>query len=240
MKNKSQVDTTSMHHDSTARMGIAAVVILIVLCLATPVLINIAFQHVAPVGVLEARWTPGELLGYAGGVFSCLGTVFLGCLTLHQNRLLRDETNRRIATEEERSRLAFRPAFSIAFRKRTGERIEFTLQNVSPSFARNIVISGIVGIDDKEQTKWRSDNLTIPFLDKEDSYHIQVGELDSSKLQTTNKLARIEMHLSCINQFGKEYLFKLTGFYTDESESNPDKLHWACEEVDIAEVEGDK
>ena len=95
MKNKSQVDTTSTH-DSTARMGIAAVVILVAICLATPVFINIAFQHVAPVGTLEARWTPGELLGYAGGAFSCLGTVFLGCLTLHQNRLLRDETNRRI------------------------------------------------------------------------------------------------------------------------------------------------
>ena len=236
MKNKSQVDTTSTH-DSTARMGIAAVVILVAICLATPVFINIAFQHVAPVGTLEARWTPGELLGYAGGAFSCLGTVFLGCLTLHQNRLLRDETNRRIEVEEERSRLAFRPAFNIKFRERTGDRIGFTLQNVSPSFARNIVISEIVGIDDKEQTKWKSDNQTIPFLDKEGSHCIQVGELDSSKLKATNKLARIEMHLSCTNQLGKEYLFKLTGLYTDKSESSPDQLHWACEEVDIAEIE---
>ena len=164
-------------------MGIAAVVILVAICLATPVFINIAFQHVAPVGTLEARWTPGALLGYAGGAFSCLGTVFLGCLTLHQNRLLRDETNRRIEVEEERSRLAFRPAFNIKFRERTGDRIGFTLQNVSPSFARNIVISEIVGIDDKEQTKWKSDNQTIPFLDKEGSHCIQVGELDSSKLK---------------------------------------------------------
>ena len=236
MKNKSQVDTTSTH-DSTARMGIAAVVILVAICLATPVFINIAFQHVAPVGTLEARWTPGELLGYAGGAFSCLGTVFLGCLTLHKNRLLRDETNRRIEVEEERSRLAFRPAFNIKFRERTGDRIGVTLRNVSPSFARNIVRSEIVGIDDKEQTKWKSDNQTIPFLDKEGSHCIQVGELDSSKLKTTNKLARIEMHLSCTNQLGKEYLFKLTGFYTDKSESSPDQLHWACEEVDIAEIE---
>lgn len=44
MKNKSQVDTTSMH-DSTVRMGIAAAVILIVLCLAIPVLINIVFVN---------------------------------------------------------------------------------------------------------------------------------------------------------------------------------------------------
>ena len=218
-------------------MGIAAVVILVAICLATPVFINIAFQHVAPVGTLEARWTPGELLGYAGGAFSCLGTVFLGCLTLHQNRLLRDETNRRIEVEEERSRLAFRPAFNIKFRERTGDRIGFTLQTVSPSLARNIVISEIVGIDDKEQTKWKSDNKTIPFLDKEGSHCIQVGELDSSKLKATNKLARIEMHLACTNQLGKEYLFKLTGFYTDKSESSPDQLHWACEEVDIAEIE---
>lgn len=236
MKNTSQDDDMSKH-DSAATMGIAAAVIIVLLCLVTPVIINIAFQHVAPVGALEARWTPGELLGYAGGVFSCLGTVFLGCLTLHQNRLLRDETNRRIEAEEERNRLAFRPAFSIAFRECIGDRIVLALQNVSSSFARDIVISRIAGIDDKGQTKWRSDDLAIPFLDKGDSHRIQVGELESSKLLTTNKLARIEMHLFCINQFGEEFLYELAGFYTDESGGGPDQLHWTCEEVDIAEVE---
>ena len=236
MKNNSRDDNASMH-DPTTTISIVVVVVVVVLCLITPVLINIAFQHIAPVGVLEARWTPGELLGYAGGVFSCLGTVFLGCLTLHQNRLLRDETNRRIKAEEERNRLAFRPAFNIVFRDGTGDRIRFELQNVSSSFVRDIVISKIVGIDDKGQAKWSSETQRISFLDRGGAERFQVGELNSSKLSTSNKLARIEMYLSCINQFGEEYLYELVGFRVDKGGGDSYQFRWKFEEVDAAEIE---
>lgn len=224
-------------HDSTATIGTVVVFAIVILCLLTPLLINLAFQHIAPVGFLEARWTPGELLGYAGGVFSCLGTVFLGCLTLHQNRLLRNETNRRVEAEEERNRLAFRPAFNIAFRSGAGDKIRFELQNVSSSFARDIAISGIVGIDNQGQIKWRNKNLLIPFLDRGGTQCFQVGELEVPKLLTTNELVRIEMHLSCINQFGEEYLYELTGFRTDENRGGPHQFYWSFEEVDVAEIE---
>lgn len=235
MKDSSRDDKTRTN-DSTATIGAVVVLAIVILCLLTPLLINLAFHHVAPVSSLEARWTPGELLGYAGGVFSCLGTVFLGCLTLHQNRLLRDETNRRIEAEEERNKLAFRPAFNIGFRDSAGDRIRFELQNVSSSFARDIAISGIVGIDDQGQTKWRNKSLLIPFLDRGGTQCFQIGELEASKLLTTNELARIEMYLSCINQFGEECLYELTGFRTDENKGSPHQFYWAFEEVDVAEI----
>ena len=130
MKDSSRDDKTHAH-DSTTTIGAVVVLAIIVLCLLTPLLINLAFQHVAPVSFLEARWTPGELLGYTGGVFSCLGTVFLGCLTLHQNKLLRDETNRRLEAEKERNRLVFRPDFNIEFRESMGDKIRFKLKNIS-------------------------------------------------------------------------------------------------------------
>lgn len=235
MKDSSK-DKKRRVHDSATTIGALVVLAIVVLCLLTPLLVNLAFQHTAPVGFLEARWTPGELLGYAGGVFSCLGTIFLGCLTLHQNRLLRNETNRRIEIEEERNRLAFRPAFNIAFRDSAGDRIRFELKNVSASFARDIAISGIVGIDNKGLTKWKSKNMLIPFLDRGGAQCFQVGELEPSKHLTSNELARIEMYISCINQFGEEYLYELTGFRADEGKGGPHQFYWVFEEVDAKEI----
>ena len=60
MKDNSQDDKRHTH-DSTATIGAVVVLAIVVLCLFTPLLVNLAFQHVAPVGFLEARWTPGEL-----------------------------------------------------------------------------------------------------------------------------------------------------------------------------------
>ena len=58
-----------------------------------------------------------------------------------------------------------------------------------------------------------------------------------SKLLTANELARIEMYLSCINQFGEEYLYELTGFRADENRGGPHQFYWTFEEVDVAEIE---
>ena len=236
MKGNSR-DDRKHAHDSTTTISIVTVLVIVVLCLLTPLLVNLAFQHTAPASFLEARWAPGELLGYAGGVFSCLETIFLGCFTLHQNRQLRDETNRRIEIEEQRNRLAFRPTFNITSCANMGDRITLEIKNVSASFARDMAMSGIVGIDNKELAKWETEKTVIPFLDRGGAQHFCVGEWEASKLLTSNELARIEMYLSCTNQFGDEYLYELTGFRIDENNGGLHQFYWNFEEVSAAEIE---
>ena len=49
-----------------------------------------------------AEWSAGELLQYYGGVLAFAGTVILGALSLHQNEIIKQESDKRIAMQEKR------------------------------------------------------------------------------------------------------------------------------------------
>lgn len=62
-----------------------------------------------------AEWSAGELLQYYGGVLAFSGTVILGALSLHQNEIIKQESDKRIAIQEKREHDSNMPRFVLSF-----------------------------------------------------------------------------------------------------------------------------
>ena len=62
-----------------------------------------------------AEWSAGELLQYYGGVLAFSGTVILGALSLHQNEIIKQESDKRIAIQEKREHDSNMPRFRVKF-----------------------------------------------------------------------------------------------------------------------------
>lgn len=65
---------------------VIAIVLMAILCFAAiPLVVNLLFQGTAPCETLQAKWSAGDVLGYAAGSLTFIGTMFLGWISWKQN-----------------------------------------------------------------------------------------------------------------------------------------------------------
>lgn len=77
-------------------------IILFCILVGGPLVIHCLFKIQLPekYSFFIAEWSAGELLQYYGGGLAFLGTVVLGALSLHQNEIIRQESDKRIELQE--------------------------------------------------------------------------------------------------------------------------------------------
>ena len=80
-----------------------------------------------------AEWSAGELLQYYGGVLAFAGTVILGALSLHQNEIIKQESDKRIAMQEKREHDSNMPRFRVKFLYCSGghSNMKVKIENIS-------------------------------------------------------------------------------------------------------------
>ena len=80
-----------------------------------------------------AEWSAGELLQYYGGVLAFSGTVILGALSLHQNEIIKQESDKRIAIQEKREHDSNMPRFRVKFLYCSGRHsnMKVKIENIS-------------------------------------------------------------------------------------------------------------
>ncbi|WP_312832504.1 hypothetical protein [Sedimentibacter saalensis] len=64
--------------------------------------IHFLFKWKAEIYLLEAEWSPGDLLAFAGSILSFLGTIVLGCVTVKLSKDNNDINKRLLEVENKR------------------------------------------------------------------------------------------------------------------------------------------
>ena len=62
------------------------IIIVVVFILIWPIVVNILFSMPAPIKVLEAQFTAGDLLSFVASALTLIGTISLSCVTIYLNK----------------------------------------------------------------------------------------------------------------------------------------------------------
>lgn len=234
MRRKTQ-DKNSSPMDGSARAAQCGVMIIIAIALIAiiaPFAINIGFQTEASCALFSAQWSAGDLLVYCGSVFSGLGTLLLGALTLYQNKLLRDETDKRIQAEKAREYATFMPTIGLQDRNVFGDAVILEVSNFSFASIKDIAFSDIRGMDNDGNAKWTFDDELLPMLLPGESNEVQIGYLNNEHFLTQQPLETIEMKMTCVNQLGFRYSFSIQGTAKEtKTFGNPKRFQWQIEPI---------
>lgn len=125
------------------------VVLSIIIILGIPFLIHCIFKIDSGMNFFKAEWSAGDALEYYGNVLSFIGTVVLGVLALYQNKIIKDETDKRTELLENKEREANMPRFFAKSRGCNGAcaRLKFDINNYSDNPASNIELFDIKILD---------------------------------------------------------------------------------------------
>lgn len=88
-------------------------IIAITVTLGVPVIIHIVFKIDSGISFLEAEWEAGDVLAYYGSILSFIGTVVLGALALYQNKLIKEESEKRADIQDRMEYEKNSPKFEI-------------------------------------------------------------------------------------------------------------------------------
>lgn len=227
-KNPSSMDRNT----KVIKMGAIVVTAIILIVIVAPLVINVAFQANAPCALLAAQWSAGDLLVYCGGIFSGLGTLLLGALTLYQNKLLRDETEMRIQAEKAQEYATFMPTIDLRDRNVFGDVVGLEVSNYSFTPIKDIVFSKIKGLDKEGDIKWVYDDVLLPMLFPGELSEVQIGYFNDECFQTQKPLETIKMEMSCLNQLGFKYSFNIQGIAKEaKTFGNPKCFRWSIEPI---------
>lgn len=109
----------------------------IILIFGIPLIIHVLFKIHAGIPFLEAEWSAGEILGYYGSILSFIGTVVLGVLALYQNRLIKEESDKRALILEQREHERNMPKFTVESKGSNGNcaHLHFVMSNISDNLS---------------------------------------------------------------------------------------------------------
>ena len=87
--------------------------IIFMVIFGVPLIIHILFKLHSNIDFFVAEWSAGELLSYYGSILAFLGTVILGALSLYQNQIIKQESDKRAELLEQREHESNMPRFTI-------------------------------------------------------------------------------------------------------------------------------
>ncbi len=130
------------------------VIILFFILIGGPFTIHCLFKLQLPkkYNFFVAEWSAGELLQYYGCGLAFLGTVILGALSLHQNEIIKQESDKRIAMQEKREHDSNMPRFRVTFLHYSGRysNMKVKIENISDNVANDILVYKICVVKNKD------------------------------------------------------------------------------------------
>ena len=171
-----------------------------------------------------AEWTAGELLQYYGGVLAFSGTVILGALSLHQNEIIKQESDKRIAIQEKREHDSNMPRFRVKFLYCNGRysNMKVKIENISDNVANEILVYKICVVKDKNVI-WKYPNaVKYDVIKANDELEV---ELKTEEIQEDK--VSIQFDFRCNDKYGEEHKYHVYSF----CESNSSTPYFSIKEI---------
>lgn len=195
-----------------------------------PFIIHVLFKLHSNIDFFVAEWTAGELLSYYGSILAFLGTVILGALSLYQNQIIKQESDKRTTLLEQRERESNMPRFRINHVLSHGNSsgMKFNIENISTNIANNILIGPVKIVNKSKETIWSQHSVvhvdTIPPNQKHD---ISLTNPPLSEIG-----CHFTMQMQCQDKFGILHKYNIWSF-SDTISSTP---HFQIEEIKDTET----
>lgn len=183
---------------------------LVFVVIGLPVVIHCLFKiHPAEqYRFFVAEWTAGELLQYYGGLFSLIGTLVLGGLTLHQNYIIKQEADKRADSQEKFEHERNMPRFMVSrdFSGGNCSRLHIQIYNISENIASDVCVNK-VSTTYKSGEDWKCKK---PFdYNMLEPYGKIDLEIDNPEFQVDT--GKVEFYLECNDKYGERHKYFIKG-----------------------------
>ncbi len=188
-------------------MGLLSIVII----LGVPLAIHILFKINSGIPFFEAEWTAGEALGYYGSILSFIGTVVLGILALYQNRLIKEESDKREQIMEQREHERNMPKFTVVSKDSNGNsaNLHFVVNNISENNATDIKVFSIKVISPENTVYWQSKiDYTFDCIAANTCVEIK---LNNTSIQKDGYI--FSMKMNCKDKYNVPHDYSISGIY---------------------------
>ena len=103
-----------------------------------------------------AKWDAGDVLQFYGSILVFIGTVTLGVLSLHQNQVIKEETDKRVKLQETREREMNKPIFRVKFSHSSGcnGKIELQIENITYNDAFDVLFFPLQMVNAEKKILW--------------------------------------------------------------------------------------
>lgn len=184
--------------------------IIFMIIFGVPFIIHILFKLHPNNDFFVAEWSAGELLSYYGSILAFWGTVILGALSLYQNHLIKQESDKRTELLEQREHESNMPRFRLRHVGSQGniQKMQLEIENISENIANDIILYDVKILTDSKDILW----------DKKSSIHldaIQANDKNSIYLGNpalTEDNCCFKMKMKCNDKYGDEHLYKIWAF----------------------------
>lgn len=204
--------------------------IIFMVIIGVPLIIHILFKLHPDIDFFVAEWTAGELLSYYGSILAFLGTVILGALSLYQNQIIKQESDKRNELLEQRERESNMPRFRINHVLSHGNcsGMKFNIENISTNIANNILIGPVKIINKNKETIWSQNSI----VNIDTVLPNQKHDITLTNPPFSEKGCHFTMQMQCQDKFGILHKYKIWSF-SDSISSTP---HFQIEEIKDTET----
>lgn len=174
-----------------------------------PFIIHILFKLHSNIDFFVAEWTAGELLSYYGSILAFLGTVILGALSLYQNQIIKQESDKRTALLEQREHESNMPRFSVVANGSHGgnaQNLCIKISNVSENNAQELKFFNIKILNPEKEPQWVA----------EKTYSIDYLFANSTKgIDIFNPIIsngfELYMEMTCLDKYNEQHNYIIKG-----------------------------
>ncbi len=190
-------------------------VIMVVIIFVIPFLIHCAFKVYSCDFLSTDKWDAGDILQFYGSMLAFIGTVSLGVLSLHQNQIIKEESDKRIRLQELRKREMIKPMFRVRLKNKCdcNSKIEVQIENITDNDAFEVYFFPMQIINSKKDILWK----------KESTIHqdaILGKEIYTLKLQNDGWIeddVSIKIGMKCNDKYGGERKYNIYAFCKTKS-----------------------
>ncbi len=204
--------------------------IIFMIIFGVPFIIHILFKLHPNNDFFVAEWSAGELLSYYGSILAFLGTVILGALSLYQNHLIKQESDKRAELLEQREHESNMPRFRInyLFSERDNSKLKFNIENISPNVANNIMLGPIQIVNEKKEVVWTHTGI----IHIDTILSNQKREISLLNPPLYENHCCFKMQMQCQDKFAEIHRYKIWAF----CEFKANTPHFQIEEIKNTET----
>ena len=175
-----------------------------------PLIIHILFKLHPNVDFFVAEWTAGELLSYYGSILAFLGTVILGALSLYQNQIIKQESDKRTALLEQREHESNMPRLKLRYNGSQGnlQKMQLEIENISENIANDIILYDVKLLSANKEVLWdKKSAIHLDTLQANNKISIYLGNPALSENNCCFK-----MKMKCNDKYGDIHSYKIWAF----------------------------
>lgn len=173
-----------------------------------PFIIHVLFKLHSNIDFFVAEWTAGELLSYYGSILAFLGTVILGALSLYQNQIIKQESDKRTALLEQREHESNMPRFSVVSCNSNGNatNLGFDITNISENNAQKLIFFNIKILNPNKESDWESKvTYALDFLPANEKKNIKLSN------PAINDDFELYMEMTCLDKYNESHNYIIKG-----------------------------